>query len=89
MRYQQHGLIRLAHDAVYAVANRPKRVNVEAAVGLIKNRERGVDDAHLHHFVALLLAAGKTHIYRTLEHVHIHTECARLFARNLEELSAR
>ena len=57
MRYQQHGLIRLAHDAVDAVADDTQCVNVETAVGFIEDRQRGVDDAHLHHLVALLLPA--------------------------------
>src|SRR3546814_7902582 len=65
------------------------RVDVEAAVGLVEDREPGVDDPHLHHLVALLLAARKADVHGTLEHVHVHLEQPRLLARQLQEIAAR
>ena len=85
---EQHGLVGLTHDAVDAVANHAQRIDVEAAVGLVENRKRGIDDAHLHHLVAFLLAAGESDIHRTLEHIHIHAQCARLLARDFQEFAA-
>ena len=88
MRDQQHGLVGLAHDAVDTVADDTQCIDVEAAVGFIKDRERGVDDAHLHHFVALLFTTGKADIDRTLEHIHVHAKRARLLPRNFQEFCA-
>jgi len=86
---EQDRLVRLAHDAVDAVADHTQRIDVEAAVGFVEDGKAGVDNAHLHHLVPLLFAAGKADIHRTLQHVHIHAERARLFARDLQELGAR
>ena len=47
-----------------------------------------VDDAHLHHLGALLLAAGKADVDRPLEHLDVHAERGRLGARELDELGA-
>ena len=86
---QQHRLVGRAHDAVDAVADRAQRIDVEAAVGFVEDGELRGDDPHLDHFGALLLAARKADIDRTLEHFGIETECRRLGAGKLKEVAAR
>ena len=46
-----------------------KGVDVEAGVGLVEDAERGLQQRHLQHLVALLLTAGETDIDATAEHV--------------------
>ena len=86
---QQHRLVGLAHDAVDAVADDAQRVDVEARIRLVEDRELGVDDAHLHHLVALLLAARKADVDRALEHLGVHFEARGLGAGELQEFGAR
>ena len=73
---QQHRLVGLAHDAVDARADDPQRIDVEPAIGLVEHREVRLEDAHLDHLGALLLAARKAEVDRPLEHLHVHAEHA-------------
>jgi hypothetical protein len=65
-----------------------QRIDVEPRIGLVEDRELGVEDAHLHHLGALLLAARKADIHRALEHLHVEAEQRRLLLGELEELAA-
>lgn len=70
-------------------ADDAKRVDVEAGVRLVQHRELGVQDAHLDHLVALLLAARKADIDGALEHLRVHLQRAGLRAGEFQELGAR
>src|SRR3546814_15916672 len=48
-----------------------------------------VEEAQLHHRVAVLLAARKAAVHRPLEHVHVELEQSGLLAREFEEVAAR
>ena len=90
---QQHALVGPPiflgpHDRVDARADDPQRVDIEARVRLVEHREGGIEDAHLHHLGALLLAAGEADIHLPLEHFHVHFQEPRLFLGELEELAA-
>ena len=78
-----------ATQRVHAVGHDPQRVDVEAAVGLVQHREAGVEDAHLDHLGALLLAARKTDIDRPLEHVRVHAQRRRLSLGEADEFGPR
>src|SRR5690606_26252014 len=67
----------------------PERVDVEARVGLVEDGEGGIEDAHLHHLGALLLAAREADVHGALEHVHVELEQPGLLARQLEEFTPR
>ncbi len=86
---QQHRLVGRAHDRIDALTHHLQRVDVESAVCLVQHGEFGVENAHLHHLVALLLAAGKADIHVALHHVHVELQQAGLFLRQLEEFAAR
>jgi len=89
MRDQQHRLVGLAHDGVDSVADRLQRIDVEPAVGLVEDRELGPDDPHLHHLVALLLAAREADVDRAFQHLVIEPETGSFRASNFDELGAR
>jgi hypothetical protein len=50
---------------------------------------RGIDDPHLDHLVALLLAAREADVHAALHHVHAEAEPVRLLAGDAQELARR
>src|SRR5690606_38787001 len=65
---QQAGLTGLPHP-VHALADHPQRVDVEARVGLVEDRDLRLEQLHLHDLVPLLLTAGEA-----LVHVALRSE---------------
>ena len=57
MRDEQHRLVGRTHDCVDAVADDTQCVDIEPAVGLVEHGKLRIEDAHLDHLGALLLAA--------------------------------
>ena len=68
------------------LATTRKRVDVEAAVGLVENGEARLQHRHLEDLVALLLAAGKPDIDRALQQVLADVEILELGAHDAQEL---
>jgi hypothetical protein len=89
MRDQQHGLIGLAHDRIDPLTHRAQRIDVEAGIRLVEDRQLGVEDAHLHHLGALLFAARKADVHIALQHLHVELQEARLFLGELQKFAAR
>ena len=57
-----------------AVGDDPQRVDVEAAVGLVEDRDVGFHHRHLQDLVALLLAAGEALVEVALLEAVVHAE---------------
>jgi hypothetical protein len=55
----------------------------------VEDRETRIDDPHLHHLVALLLAARKADIHRALHHLHVEPERIGLLPRDPQEIARR
>ena len=72
---------------VDALATMPQRVDVEAAVGLVEDREPRLQHRHLEDFVALLLAAREADIDRALQQVVADIEQLQLGAHEAQELA--
>ena len=85
-----HGQVircRRIKDAIHK--DHAQRIDVEPAVGFVQHGHARIEDAHLDHLGALLLAAGKADVHLPLEHVHVELQQPGLFARELEEIRAR
>ena len=67
-------------ELIDALGDDPQRVDVEAGVGLVEDRQLGFQHGHLQNFVALFLAAGKAFIDRPLEEVLVHFHQGEPFA---------
>ena len=63
-----------------------QRVDIQAGIGFVENRQSRLQQRHLQDLVALLLAAGEADIQRALQHVLGDTEFVALGADQLEEL---
>ena len=62
---------------VDAVGDDPQRVDVEPGVGLVEHGEARLEQRHLQHLHALLLAAGEADVERPLQHVLVDLQlCA-------------
>src|SRR4029077_4569054 len=72
---------------VDAARHRPQRVDVEAAVGLVEDREARLQHRHLEDLVAFLLAAGKTDIDRALQQILADVQELELGAHRPEKLA--
>ena len=57
---------------VDSVRNDFERVDVETRIALIENRQPWLQQHHLQNFVALLFAARKSFVHRSLEHRVVH-----------------
>ena len=79
---QQRGTIWPAHR-IDAIGNNAQRIDVEAGIGLIEHGKEWLQHVHLHHLVALLLAARKTLVHGALHHVEGQ---AQFFGRGLGQL---
>jgi hypothetical protein len=55
---QQHAHVRVEHR-VDAIGDDSQGVDVEPRIGLVEDRHLGLDDRHLEHLEALLLAAAE------------------------------
>ncbi len=64
-----------------------KRVDVEAAVGLVEDRELRFEHRHLEDLVALFLAAGKPDIDGALQEIVADIEQLQLGAHDAQELA--
>jgi hypothetical protein len=58
------------------VADHPQRVDVEAGVGLVEDRELRLEQRELQHLVALLLAAGEALVDAAVGEVGVDVEVA-------------
>ena len=61
-------------------------VDVEPGVGLVEDRERGLEHRHLEDLVALLLAAREALVDRAVEQRLVHLHQLHLLAHQLEEV---
>jgi len=70
----QHDRTLRVAQAVHARGHHFECIDVEAGIGLIQNREFGLEHQHLQDFIALLLAAGKSFVHaageKRLAHMH-------------------
>ena len=66
--------VRPLAEQAHALADSADRVDVEAGVGLIENRELGLEHEHLQNFGLFLLAAGKAHVQVTLGIALVHMQ---------------
>src|SRR3546814_1921064 len=89
MSDEQHCLIRPPHDCIDPCTHGTQRIDVEAAIRLVQYSQLGIKDAHLHHFIALLLSTRKADIHGALQHIHVELQQRRLFLGKLDELPAR
>ena len=60
-----HGGVVRAAQPVHAVGHNAQGINVQAGVGFVQQGQRGFQQGHLQHFVALLFAAGKAFVHGT------------------------
>ena len=74
-----------AAQAVDAVGDGPERVDVEPGIGLVENREPGLEHRHLEDLVALLLAAGEAEIDASLQELLLDPDQLGLVAHELHE----
>ena len=81
------------HDGVVAVAqlidtvrDDPQRIDVEAGIGLVEDREARLQQRHLQNLVALLLATGEAFIDAAAEKLRAHLEQLHLLAHEVVEL---
>ena len=79
------GALGRAHR-VDAVRDELQRVDVEAGVGLVENRQRRLEQRHLEDLVALLLAAREPFVDRAAQHALVDVEQLRLLLDQLHEL---
>ena len=70
---QQAGLAGRA-DPVDALADHPQRVDVEAGVGLVEDRDLRLEQLELHDLVPLLLAAGEALVDVALGERRVHVQ---------------
>ena len=61
-------------DFADSLGDDAQRVDVEAGIGLVEDREFGFEDRHLHDLVALLLAAGESLVEVAVDERRIHPE---------------
>jgi hypothetical protein len=52
---------------VHAIGDSLQRVDVEAGIGLVEDRQARLQHRHLEDLVALLLAAGKALVHRAMQ----------------------
>src|SRR5215475_1959784 len=57
-----------------SVSYHPQRIDIEAGIRFVKNREPWLQQHHLEDFIPLLLAAGKTFVHGSLEHRIVQTQ---------------
>ena len=82
----QHDRVVLGGELVDAVGDDPERVDVESGVGLVEDREPGLEQRHLQNLVALLLAAREAFVDAAVEKIRIHFEQLHLLAHEIVEL---
>jgi len=76
-------------DAIDALGDDPDGVDVEAAVGLVEDREGGAEHGELEDLGPLLLAAGEALVEVTTGEVGVHAQLIHLLAHLLAELAHR
>jgi hypothetical protein len=60
--------------ALTPLGHNPQRVDVEARVGLVEDRQHRLEHRHLEDLVPLLLAAREPLVDRPLQHLLVHVE---------------
>ncbi len=76
----------LRGELVDAAGDDPQRVDVEAGIGLVEDREPRLEQRHLQDFVALLLAAREAFVDAAVEKIGAHLEQLHLLAHVVVEL---
>ena len=61
-------------DLANALGDDAQRVDVEAGVGLVEDRDLGFEDGHLHDLVALLLAAAEALVEVAVDERAVHAQ---------------
>ena len=73
----------LSADAqrVHAVRHQLQRIDIEAGIRFVENRQLRLQHSHLENLIALLLAAGEADVHGTVEqrliHFHLAPSCLR------------
>ncbi len=75
-----------AAQRVHAFGNDSQRVDVEAGIGLVENRQLRLQNCHLQNFVALFLAAGEAFVDRPIHQLLIHFEQLQLLAKEGQKI---
>jgi hypothetical protein len=65
---------RAARTSRMPLRDDPQRVDVEAGVGLVEDRDVRLEDRHLHDLVALLLAAAEALVEVAVDERAVHAE---------------
>ena len=81
----QHGPV-FVTQRIDAVSHNFKSINIQTGIGFIQNSERRFENRHLQGFKTFFLAAGKTDIDKTLEHIVIYAQLFALFAQKFDKL---
>src|SRR5690606_35483738 len=76
----------VAAQRVDAIGHGLKRVDVQARVSLVQDRQLRLEYGQLEDLVALLLAAGKTFVHAAVQELVLQVQHGRLLAHQLEEL---
>ena len=76
-------------DLFDAAGDDPQPVDVEAGVGLVEDRELGLEERHLQDLVALLLAAGEAVVEVALGEAEVHAEALEPLAQLHADLEHR
>ena len=88
VRDQQHAEVRVEHR-VDALGDDAKCVDVEARVGLVEDRHLGLQDGHLEHLEALLLAAREAFVDVARREALVHAQHRHLLAHLVAEVAHR
>ena len=85
MRHEHDGVV-FARQVIDAFGDDPQRVDVEARVGFVEDRQLRLEQRHLQDLVALLLAARKAFVDATTQELGAHLEQLHLLAHEVIEL---
>ena len=83
---QQDAEVRVEHR-VDALGDDPQRVDVEPGVGLVEDRHLRLEDGHLEHLEALLLAAGEAVVDVARGEALVHPQQRHLLAHLVAEVA--
>ena len=85
VRHQHNGVV-LVGELIDALRDDSERIDVETGIGLIEDRQTGIEQRHLQDFVALFLASGKTFVDTAIQKIRTHFKQFHLLAHEVVKL---